>query len=72
MAFVHVIAADVVVPKLRQNPNAADTQNHLLAKPVVGVTAIEVIGECPVPSRVLCDGSLNHIYRQHFAGDPLK
>ena len=57
MAFVHVIAADVVVAKFRQDLDAADAEYRFLAQPVVGVAAVEIISERLVPGECSRQGT---------------
>src|SRR6202023_2061029 len=53
VAFVHMKAFDIFVPECTQHFDSANPQDHLLTKPVMGIAAIEKMGQCSIPVGVL-------------------
>src|SRR6185312_13866957 len=55
MAFIHVIATDIFVPKCIEQLRATQTEHRFLHKPVPLITAIEFVCETPVVFRIFGD-----------------
>ena len=64
-----MVAADVMMPQLRQNLDAANPQHHFLAKAIVEVSAVEVIRQSLIPGSVLSECRVQQIHRHDVTRD---
>ena len=71
MAFVQMEGVDFLITQGPEHPDAADPENHLLAKPVVFVPAVQRLGQPPVPLRVLVKVRVQKIDRDREAAHAL-
>src|SRR6266568_2144540 len=65
VALVHVKAADFMVAERAEHPHAADAKDNFLAKPVVGVAAVKMMGERAVPFGIFREIGIQQNHR-HF------
>ena len=70
VALIHVIDAHVVFQRL-QHAEAAQPQDHLLNQPVVGVAAIEMVGDAAIPRLILFQVGVQHVDRDGVPGHAL-
>ncbi len=71
MTLIHVIGFQVLIPKRAEHRNPAHPQNNFLAKAVMIVSAVEIIGQSLVPGAILRKRRIQEIYRNtvsEFAG----
>ena len=64
VAFVHVVDVYMQAQRMR-HAHAAHAQHDLLLQPVVGVAAVQVIGQAAVPARVPVQIGVQQIDRHH-------
>ena len=53
MAFVHMVAGDLLMTEGAQHAHAADAENHFLAEPVMAIAAVEIVRQRPIPLGIL-------------------
>jgi hypothetical protein len=70
MALVQVVDRVAVVPERLEQRRAPHAQHDLLAEPVVLVTAVQGVGDPPVPFRVLGHRGVQEVHRHHVPAHP--
>ena len=69
MPLIHMKAGEVRIAERPQHAHPTDPQQHFLAQPVVGITAVQRIGQGAVPGRVVRQIGIQKIHRHGEAPD---